>query len=99
MSTIPHPEAPWTSSYLLNRLREVMQKESVATWRKSYVEKRTSNIKIVIHEDAVQYFYGKKLPREAQEMVDLSGWALDYENQLEQDQSYSVFCASPKMEK
>lgn len=98
MSRIPHPRPPWTSSYLVDRIREVIQNENLANWKKSYVEKRTTGVHVVLHEDVVTNMWGARPHAAIAAVIEAGGWDGSF---IEVDGvkiPYVTFSIQPKQE-
>jgi len=98
MSRIPHPKPPWTSGYLVDRIREVIQNESLAHWKKSYVEKRTTGVHIVLHEDVISNMWGARPHQAIADVIAVGGWDGSFIETDEVKPPYLTFSIQPKRE-
>jgi len=96
---MPHPEAPWSSSYMLNRLREVVQNENLAHWKKSYVAAYSAGIYIVIPEDITSIHWGARPTKELAHLIDIGGWGGQFGEVDGVSLPYITFIIRPNEEK
>lgn len=95
MGTSNHPEVPWSYTYLMNRLREKMQDETLANWKKSYVQKTSFGLKLCLHED-VNNNYISVPPMCLSNLITEAGWEYVY---VDITNSYKEFSLNAKLER
>jgi hypothetical protein len=96
MGIIPHPKAPWTSGYMVDRLREVLQNENLANWKKSYIERTPTGIAIVIPDDLTTNAWGARPHPALGELIMAGGWDGAFVEVKDVKLPYITFFIQPK---
>jgi hypothetical protein len=88
-------ETPWSDSYLMGRIREILQDGSGANWMKSYVEKSTFGLSLVVTMQAAGTGWGVMLPYKLSNLITEAGWDFTH-LEHDSDSAYAHFALRKK---